>query len=186
MTRLVFKRLFGLLMVCMVLIGVLTPAATFAKSSQAAAPLSPAHRTFSFVVRANQPPPGLDTGINLAVSTHIIVEAQGKASYGFEGTANCFGTPLTNPDGQRFLNGKRCPLKIDPNAILPSAPIGELIASVGQPGTPSSTGWFAIGKSYEATIFTPGRLFLLYNDVPGLYGDNSGHYHVTVKTHLIR
>jgi hypothetical protein len=134
---------------------------------------------FHFVVNANQDFPGLDTGINLTVGEHLAIEAQGWASYGYQGST-CVGTPLTNPDGQRILNGNPCAPKLDPNATLPSSPTGELLANIGQPGSSSSTGWFAIGSSYSTTISTSGRLYLLYNDTVGSYGNNSGNYQVTI------
>lgn len=146
-----------------------------------AAVISPTLKTYHFVVDANQALPGLDTGINLVPDTHVTIIAHGLASYGEEGAPNCTGYPLTTPDGQRFLNGKRCPPKIDPNAVLPYAPIGELLANVG----PASS-WIAAGSIYSATTYTSGQLFLLYNDNSLYYSDNSGSYNVTVITYLIQ
>jgi hypothetical protein len=80
-------------------------------------------------------------------------------------------------------NGTLCPPRIDPSAVLPSAPVGELIGSIAQPGT-SPTLWFALGSSYSATISATGRLFLLYNDSSGKYRNSNGSYQViaTVTT----
>lgn len=147
-----------------------------------AAVVSPSLQTYHFVVYANQDVPGRDTGIAVVPETHITIMARGLASYGHEGAADCTGYPLTNPDGQRFLNGKRCSPKIDSNAVLPYAPIGELIANVGSSSTP---GWFAVGSRYSATFYTSGQLFLLYNDEQISYVNNSGSYDVTVVTYLI-
>lgn len=65
------------------------------------------------------------------------------------------------------------PPKPDPNAALSGADIGLLLGNIGQ-------GWFASGTSDQFTATTGGILFLLYNDVPGHYADNSGSYQVTV------
>lgn len=156
------------------------PLAGLVTRAQAAA-VSPTLNTYHFVVDANQDLPGLDTGINVVPDTHVTIIAQGLASYGHEGAPNCTGYPLTNPDGQRFLDGKRCPPKIDSSAVLPYAPIGELLANLG----PASS-WIAAGSIYSATTYASGQLFLLYNDEPSSYVNNSGSYTVTVITYLIQ
>lgn len=137
---------------------------------------APTTTTYNLTVNASQDLPGLDTGINLSSGSNITITAQGWVSYGIEGTGYCDGTPLTNPDGQRMLNGTPCDPKFDSGAVLSSSPIGELIASIG------SSGWFAVGSSDGFTVATSGRLFLLYNDDSGFYGDNSGSYQVTITT----
>lgn len=135
--------------------------------------------TTNLVVNANQDLPGLDTGIDLSVGTNITITASGQATFGIGSTQDCNTTEETQPDGQRLLtDGTLCPGKIDSSAVLPSAPVGELLASYG------SSGWFGVGSSDGFSASTGGRLFLLYNDISGQYGNNSGSYQVTVTTSI--
>lgn len=134
---------------------------------------TPSISTFHLTLDAAQDVPGLDTGINVPSGSHLSITASGEAYYGSDSLGNCVGNPSTNPDGQRMLNGSPCPLRYGSDALLPSAPIGELLASFGQSGN-----WFAVGSNYSTTVTTGGRLFLIYND--GYHGDNSGSYQVTV------
>jgi hypothetical protein len=136
--------------------------------------------TSSLAVNANQGLPGLDTGIDLTAGSTLTITAVGVAAFGTGSPQNCSTTQVTVPDGQRMTtDGTLCPPKMDTSAVLPSAPVGELIGSIAQPGT-SPTVWFAIGSSYSATISATGRLFLLYNDGSGKYGNNNGSYQVLV------
>jgi len=128
---------------------------------------------FTFSVQAVTPPPGLDTGFDLFKGETVSITASGRAHYGFEGEATCVGTPVTDPNGVRYLNGTTCPPKIDPLAFLPSAPIGKLLAEVG------SGPWFAVGTHFEFQPSTGGHLRLLYNDAT--WSDNSGAYKVVVE-----
>lgn len=131
--------------------------------------------TSHFVVNANQDLPGLDTGIDLIVGSGITITASGQAQFSPDFTNDCNTTEETNPDGQRILLvGTLCPGKIDSGAVLPESPVGTLIANIG------SSRWFAVGSSDGFTVATSGRLFLLYNDISGEYGNNSGSYQVTV------
>jgi hypothetical protein len=123
-------------------------------------------------VPANQPPPGVDTGIDLTAGDKLTITASGRATYGFQG-GECVGFPQTDPDGRRYLDGTRCPPKIDPRAILPTAPIGTLIGRID--GGP----WFVIGSKYNKKVDTSGRLFLLYNEV--IWHDDTGGYQVNVE-----
>ncbi|HEV2580006.1 MAG TPA: LecA/PA-IL family lectin [Ktedonobacteraceae bacterium] len=139
--------------------------------------LLPKTNTKNLVVNASQDLPGLDTGIDLTVGTDITITASGQATFGIGSTQDCNTTEETQPDGQRILSdGTLCPGKIDPSAVLPSSPVGELLASFG------SSGWFAVGSSDGFTSAASGRLFLLYNDISGQYGNNSGTYQVVVTT----
>jgi hypothetical protein len=130
-------------------------------------------QTYIVSVSASQDLPGVNTGISVSPGERISIVAQGVAYYGGEGQPECSGNPATLPDGTRSVNGQPCPLKPDPNAALSGANIGMLLGNIGQ-------GWFAIGNSDQFTAATGGILFLLYNDVPGYYDDNSGSYQVTV------
>lgn len=141
---------------------------------------TPAPVVYHFSVNVAQESPGLNTRINLAVGNHVTITAQGWVTYGQDSGSGCDGNPLVNPDGQRQLNGSSCPSKMDSSAVLSSAPIGELLASIGQPGVDSSATWFSVGSSYSTTASTNGDLYLLFNDDPGYYSDNSGNYQVTV------
>jgi hypothetical protein len=123
-------------------------------------------------VSASQDLPGVNTDISISPGERISIVAKGIASYGSD-VGDCSGNPVTSPDGTRSVNGRPCPPKLDPNAALPSAYIGVLLGNIGQ-------GWFAIGTSDQFTATTRGALFLLYNDVPGAYGNNSGSYQVAV------
>lgn len=145
-------------------------------SSTASAQRLISRNTSNLVVNANHDLPGLDTKIDVVAGSKITITASGQAAYGPNSPQDCTSTELTNPDGQRITaDGTLCSPDLDPHAVLPSSPVGELIGSIAQAGT-----WFAVGSSYSATISTGGRLFLLYNDVSGAYGDNSGSYQVTV------
>src|ERR1700680_400178 len=94
--------------------------------------LLPKTNTYNLVVNANQDLPGLDTGIDLTVGSNITITASGQASFGNGSTQDCNTTEETQPDGQRILtDGTLCPGKIDPSAVLPSSPVGELLANFG-------------------------------------------------------
>lgn len=92
-----------------------------------------------------------------------------------------FGTVVDNgPDG---LAGY-----YDPNACLPSAPVGALIAtfrSVVAAGGVSAAGdsdWdLAVGAHNIITAPITGYLFLRMNDVPGAYENNEGYVTASVK-----
>lgn len=135
---------------------------------------------YHFTVHANMYLPGLDTGIDVINGEHIVVTAMGQATYGQKFFA-CAGYPTTDPDGNRQLNGQPCSPEIDNYAVLPSAPVGELLAGIKQSDSSTLT-WFAVGSKYSSTISVSGRLFLLYNDDgdEGAYGDNAGDYQVTI------
>lgn len=123
----------------------------------------------------------VDSGLSYSPGGTLRISATGTATYGGEGQPFCAGTPVTTPDGGRSVPGLACPPKVDPNATLPTAPIGSLIASIGIPGEPCSTGWFYAGSSLPAQRFgAAGEVYLLYNDSTGQYGNNSGGYTATV------
>jgi hypothetical protein len=113
------------------------------------------------------------------------ISAHGMAGYGAESQAGCVGAPTTTPDGNRSLSGAPCSQKIDPSAVLPTAPIGSLIASIGVPGQPGSSGWFYVGNYLRLRNWRDsGEIYLLYNDVPGEYGNNLGSYNALLKLRL--
>lgn len=161
--------------VVFLILGIFTASIPTPSTANQATSSSPIPHTAHFVVNANQDLPGLDTGINLTAGEHLSINAQGSAQYGYD-VYPCAGYPLTNPDGQRMVDGKTCEPKPGPN----SAFIGELLAHISPSGGSSSTGWFAVGSNYSATVPISGRLYLLYNDSPGYYGSNTGNYQVTI------
>lgn len=114
--------------------------------------------------------------ISAGVNDFIIIEATGKAGYGEEGSPPCVGKPLTDPDGNRYLNGTECGgPKDDPNATLSGAAIGLLIARVG------SGPWFAAGSATAFCTSSAGNITVAYND--SYYPDNTGSYSVVVSNH---
>jgi len=119
----------------------------------------------------------MDTGLRYWPGQLLQIKATGTASYGSEGQPGCTGTPVTTPDGDRSVNGVPCSQKFDPNATLPTAPIGSLITSIGVPGRSHSSGWFYAGSHLRMrTSKCRGEIYLLYNDAPGAYGNNAGKY----------
>lgn len=71
---------------------------------------------------------------DMVVSTGDSVQfsATGQATYGYEGSP-VNSAPYTNPDGERFVNGKSIGKKSDPNALI-HAPIGILIGKISEEG----------------------------------------------------
>lgn len=103
----------------------------------------------------------------------LVFTGSGSARYGTEGSQPCVGDPFTHPDGSRFLGGINCGPKDDPNATLPGAAIGLLIARIG------SGSWFAVGTgSTIARAAASGEVYLAYND--SVYSDNTGSYSATI------
>jgi hypothetical protein len=118
----------------------------------------------------------VDTGIDLVAGHSLQISAGGFATYGPDVACGVSGTPQTDPDGLRYINGSPCPPKYDSGATLPTAPIGSLLGRIG------AGGWFLVGSSYSSSVAVNGRLFLIYNDVPSLYGDNSQGYDAVIST----
>lgn len=115
-----------------------------------------------------------DTGIQLKPNSRVTIQASGWVAYGTDSGSGCDGNPLVNPDGQRTLNGVPCDPKMDSFATLPSSPIGTLIGEVGL-----TNSWFAVGSQFTSSL-SAGELYLLFNDDPGNFFDNSGTYTVTI------
>ena len=178
------KRWLPIAIMCVLLVVMSLPLTIFSKPAFAQTLQQPSTNTSSLVVNANQGLPGLDTAIDLTSGSTLTITAVGMAAFGTGSTQNCSTTQVTVPDGQRMTtDGTLCPPQLDTSAVLPSAPVGELIGSIAQPGT-SPTAWFAVGSNYSFTISAPGRLFLLYNDDSGKYRNSNGSYQViaTVTT----
>jgi hypothetical protein len=130
--------------------------------------------TTNLFLSASQLPPGAYTGVDIQAGQAVRVTASGQAGYGNDGGPGWSGYPDTNPDGDRYLNGQPLGRKFDPSAVLPSAPIGALLARIG------SGPWFLVGSSASFTASAGGQLYLLYNDATWGYANNSGGYYVTV------
>lgn len=129
-----------------------------------------------FILNANQGFPGTDTGVNLLSGDQLTIKASGQVTYGATGPSYCYGKP-TNPDGVSLVNGGPCRVTFG-DSVYPPAPVGTLLARIGQVGTISATGWFVVGSSFSSTVVVGGELYLIYND--SIYGDNIGSYQVTI------
>lgn len=115
----------------------------------------------------------VDSGINVSRGDSLQFSASGQGSYGYEGSP-VNSTPLTNPDGDRFVNGVNIGKKDDPNAIYKGF-IGGLVGKVGANGN-----YFFIGGRNQLSMGQSGRLFLCYNDVASSFNNNTGSYRVSI------
>jgi len=115
----------------------------------------------------------VDSGINVSRGDSLQFSASGQGSYGYEGSP-VNSTPLTNPDGDRFVNGVNIGKKDDPNAIYQGF-IGGLVGKVGANGN-----YFFIGGRNQLSMGQSGRLFLCYNDVANSFNNNTGGYKVSI------
>lgn len=126
-----------------------------------------------------------DAEVSVLVGQTMTLSASGSVQYGSDySDPSCAGYPVTDPQGDRSLNGVRCSPKYDPGAAVPSAPIGALIAKVG------SGSWFGVGGTGTCAPGSPtctltmtapsaGEVYVGYND--SYWADNSGSYSVTVS-----
>ena len=104
------------------------------------------------------------TGVVVRRGQQLFIEAKGEwCMGGIPPTAEC-----GSAQGIRQANPVELPL------ILNSAKIGALLGRVG------NGPWFKIGEQARVTAQTNGELFLLFNDRPCCYGDNSGHVRVNI------
>ena len=101
----------------------------------------------------------VDSGIDVSKGDTISLKAQGRWSNG--GDTPQYVTPFGFPGS--FL----------PGTLLPSAPLGALIARVGDSA-------FLVGSGADAPSPAGGRLFLAMNDVADMYADNRGQVQVSV------
>lgn len=114
---------------------------------------------------------GVKTDIYVRKGDKIVITASGSVGYGFDGDP-CAGYPTTHPDGSRYLGSSSCVPKYDSGAVLPTAPIGELIAKIGDGA------WFGVGTRTTTTADGSGYIYLAYNDSE--YYDNTGSYSATI------
>lgn len=117
----------------------------------------------------------VDSGINISRGELLRFSATGQARYGYEGEP-INDSPITDANGNRLVNGNNIGKKIDPSAQMPNQPIGTLIGRIGRNGN-----LFAIGSSNQLMMRESGRLFLCYNDVPDMFGNNGGGYTVSIS-----
>ena len=114
----------------------------------------------------------VNTGFNVRRGESIQFSAIGEGSYGYEGSP-VNATPLTNADGERYVNGRNIGRKNDPNAFF-YGPIGALVARVG------NGDYFLVGSGNQLIMPQSGVLYLCYNEVPGSGSDNRGGYEVSI------
>jgi hypothetical protein len=118
---------------------------------------------------------GVATGVVLKEGERLTVRATGTATYGYDARPpSCTGIPSTDPDGNRNLKGVDCGPLLNYPTRLPSAPLGELIGKI------AAGGWFPVGSEFSQVVSDGGPLTLAYNEIPGAYGDNTGHYSVEI------
>ena len=114
----------------------------------------------------------MNTGIYAQKGDTIVITGTGSAGYGYDGTEGCVGNPTTHPDGSRYLGSFNCGPKDDPEAVLPGAAIGQLIARI------DGAAWFGVGTRTTVTAGGSGYIYLAYND--SAYSDNTGSYSATI------
>lgn len=100
--------------------------------------------------------------------TGAIVQAGQRVSIRASGVWCLGGNQCGGATGIRPPNFDEFPL------ILDSAPIGALIARIG------NGPWVNVGQTGQIEATSPGELVLLFNDRPCCYADNSGALTVTV------
>lgn len=97
--------------------------------------------------------PGVDTGIDFIAGDRISITATGIWNFGVDA-----GGTNVGPDGSGS----------DPTCVLPSAPVMALIARVG------SGAWHEIGSSGSFIAEASGTLYLMANDAPDEFSNNTG------------
>ncbi len=131
-----------------------------------------ASSTYTITVPANVS--CVNTNINVSGGQLVEFLAVGLATHGYEGGV-VNGTPQTNPDGDRFLNGANIGKGngLSTRGLLYSGPVGALIGKVGPNGK-----YFFIGAGNQLFMPQSGQLYMCYND--SIFYDNTGYYRVTV------
>lgn len=104
------------------------------------------------------------TGLALKRGERLQIDAQGRWS---AGAALSAAVPSAGPGG--FANQRT------PTALLPGAPVGALIARVGDTGRP-----FVVGASFSGVSPADGPLYLAFNDDPAALKDNTGRISATI------
>jgi hypothetical protein len=114
----------------------------------------------------------VNSGLNVRRGESIRFSSIGEGTYGYEGSP-VNATPITNPDGDRYVNGRNIGKKNDPNALF-YGPIGALVARVG------NSDYFLVGAGNQLIMPQSGVLFLCYNEALGYNSDNTGGYEVSI------
>lgn len=118
----------------------------------------------------------------------LIINASGFATYDNN-------TNVTDPDGQRWQDGTAEGLLYDPKAIVPTAPLGALVARISVAQNPSAPGAtstaavdasqpapFVVGVGTEITVSDRGTLQFLYNaETYQYHSGGNGVYTVNVR-----
>jgi hypothetical protein len=127
-------------------------------------------------VAANKPSIGV---MDVAHGDDLVIDATGSASFGYQGAIhqddNRAGESSVDPSGTTSVGGQEVPYKVDESAVLPSAPVGALIARIGDGR------WFEVDSSWQGLARASGMLSFAFNDETDSYADNTGSYTVTVK-----
>jgi hypothetical protein len=112
---------------------------------------------------------GVKSGVAVKRDEVFTVSGNGRAYFD--------KTRATYPDGTMYIDGHYAGAYTHPEAVLPGAPIGALIARIG------SGPWLSVGSSQTFRAQEAGEVIVAYNDRPKLYGDNTGDYSVMVENH---
>jgi hypothetical protein len=117
-----------------------------------------------------------DLDIGLVSGGAVSFEADGYAKYGYEGEP-VNDSPMTNPEGGRFLDGKQLSPKFakESSIFMPTEPVGSLVARIG------ADPFFKIGRSKSIQVSKGEKLSLCYNDASDGLGNNSGSYTVKIQ-----
>lgn len=105
-------------------------------------------------------PPGRNTGVSITAGDIVTIKA--------EGTWTIDGSTTFGPNGTGT--------GADPTFVDPSSYYWSLIGQIGTGGT-----YFQIGPSLTFTAGSSGNLYVLMNDQPAAYGDNTGALRVTIS-----
>lgn len=113
-----------------------------------------------FTVDGEQDEPGLNTGLYFNAGDTVSATATGLWGY------NAMG-PIFGPDGDTGVT--------DPANLIPSADVMSLIGRIGTSGA-----WTLLGSSGSFVAATSGYLYLIGNDAPGSFYNNSGSVDVVI------
>lgn len=109
---------------------------------------------YSTTTQAYTDLPGNNTGIAITAGDSVSITTTGSWD-GFFGAGNFYG-----PDGvPGFYYG---------TTVLPSAQGGAIVGQIG------TGGWFLVGASVTFTAASTGILYLICNDTPGTFYNNTG------------
>lgn len=116
----------------------------------------------------------IEIPIDLSRGDQVALDAEGRISYGYEPV----GSLDVDPTGDRYLGAQLMGKKQDGHCRAAQLPVGCL--AVRTLTTSTSGAPFAVGSSYKLVADQDERIELCVNDIPGLYGDNTGSFKVKV------